>query len=239
MIKVVTAEERHTSDKGAIHSEFSFSFADYDDPSNAHFGCLLALNDNIVQPGQGLAPHPHHDLEIVTYVVSGTLRHEDDLGNTQDLTAGSVQVMSAGAGIRHSESNPSPTEPVRFIQMWFLPAKRNLKPAWASRWFPWQEREGLLNPVIEPEEGGGSLRINQDVRLFIPRLQTGEELAIPFSRERRTHVFILSGHIDLHCGKQKFSLRPGDAARVRNAEELTVCSTGSDEAAEFILIDLP
>lgn len=150
MIKVVTAEERHTSDKGAIHSEFSFSFADYDDPSNAHFGCLLALNDNVVQPGQGLAPHPHHDLEIVTYVVSGTLRHEDDLGNRQDLAAGSVQVMSAGAGIRHAESNPSPTEPVRFIQMWFLPVQRNLRPAWDSRWFPWQEREGLLKPVIEP-----------------------------------------------------------------------------------------
>ncbi|WHX48422.1 pirin family protein [Paenibacillus woosongensis] len=239
MIKVVTAEERHTSDKGAIHSEFSFSFADYDDPSNAHFGCLLALNDNVVQPGQGLAPHPHHDLEIVTYVVSGTLRHEDDLGNRQDLAAGSVQVMSAGAGIRHAESNPSPTEPVRFIQMWFLPVQRNLRPAWDSRWFPWQEREGLLKPVIEPGGSGGSLRMNQDVRLFIPNLQTGEELVIPFGRERRTHLFMLAGHIDLYCGKQKFPLRPGDAARIRNAEELSVCSTGSEEAAEFILIDLP
>lgn len=239
MIKVVTAEERHTSDKGTIHSEFSFSFADYDDPSNAHFGCLLALNDNVVQPGQGLAPHPHHDLEIVTYVVSGTLRHEDDLGNTQELTAGSVQAMSAGAGIRHSESNPSATEPVRFIQMWFLPAERDLKPAWSYRWFPWQEREGLLKPVIAPEETGGSLRINQDVRMYIPKLQTGGELAIPFGSGRRTHLFMLSGHIDFHCGKQKFSLRPGDAARVRNAEELSVCSTASEGAAEFVLIDLP
>ncbi|MFD3262032.1 pirin family protein [Paenibacillus lentus] len=239
MIKVVTAEERHTSDKGAIHSEFSFSFSDYDDPSNAHFGCLLALNDNVVQPGQGLAPHPHHDLEIVTYVVSGTLRHEDDLGNTQDLTAGSVQVMSAGAGIRHSESNPSVTEPVRFIQMWFLPAERNLKPAWDSRWFPWQEREGLLKPIVASGPHVDCLPINQDVQLFIPKLMTGEELSIPSRGERRTHLFMLSGHIDLQCGKQKFPLRPGDAARIRNAEELTVRSTGSGEAAEFILIDLP
>lgn len=239
MIKVVTAEERHTSIKGAIHSEFSFSFSDYDDPSNAHFGCLLALNDNVVQPGQGLASHPHHDLEIVTYVVSGTLRHKDDLGNTQDLTAGSVQVMSAGAGIRHSEGNPSSTEPVRFIQMWFLPAERNLQPAWASRWFPRQEREGLLKPVAAEQARGDCLRINQDVQLFIPILPTGEELTIPSRGERRTHVFMLSGHIGLYCGRQKFSLRPGDAARVRNAEGLTIRSIGSEEAAEFILIDLP
>ncbi|WP_110931376.1 pirin family protein [Paenibacillus bouchesdurhonensis] len=239
MIKVVTAEERHTSDKGAIHSEFSFSFSDYDDPSNAHFGCLLALNDNVVQPGQGLAPHPHHDLEIVTYVVSGTLRHEDDLGNKQDLAAGSVQVMSAGEGIRHSESNPSDTERVRFIQMWFLPAERNLKPAWASGWFPWQEREGGLKPLVAQQPPNGGLRINQDVQLFIPKLNTGEKLPIPSRGERRTHLFMLSGHIDLYCGKQKFSLRPGDAARIRNAEELTVRSTASDGAAEFILIDLP
>lgn len=81
--------------------------------------------------------------------------------------------------------------------------------------------------------------MNQDVRLFIPNLQTGEELVIPFGRERRTHLFMLAGHIDLYCGKQKFPLRPGDAARIRNAEELSVCSTGSEEAAEFILIDLP
>ncbi|AZK46176.1 pirin family protein [Paenibacillus lentus] len=239
MIKVVTAEERHTSDKGAVHSEFSFSFSDYDDPSNAHFGCLLALNDNVVQPGQGLASHPHHDLEIVTYVVSGTLRHEDDLGNKRDLAAGSVQVISAGEGIRHSESNPSDTEPVRFIQMWFLPAQRNLKPDWSSGWFPWQDRRGCLKPLVAPLPLKGGLRINQDVQLYIPTLDTAEELTVPSGDGRRKHLFMLSGHIDLHCGQQKFALRPGDAARIRNAEELTVRGTGSDGAAEFILIDLP
>ena len=98
MIKIVTSVERHTSEKGWIHSEFSFSFADYDDPSNSHFGCLLALNDNQLQPQEGFKKHPHHDLEIVSLVISGTLQHEDDLGNQHVLEAGTVQVMSAGTG---------------------------------------------------------------------------------------------------------------------------------------------
>lgn len=142
MIKVVTSEERHTSYKGPIHSELSFSFSDYDDPSNAHFGCLLALNDNVVAPGEGINAHSHHDLEIVTYIVSGTLRHWDDTGNTKDLETGSLQIMSAGIGISHSENNPSEQYPLRFIQMWFLPSQRDLLPAWDSRYYTQEERMG-------------------------------------------------------------------------------------------------
>ncbi|MEK4512731.1 pirin family protein [Paenibacillus anaericanus] len=239
MIKVVASEERHTSCKGPIHSELSFSFSDYDDPSNTHFGCLLALNDNIVAPGEGIKAHPHHDLEIVTYVVSGTLRHGDDRGNTQDLETGSLQVMSAGTGISHSESNPSEHHPVRFIQMWFLPSQRDLLPAWDSRSYSQEERMGELKPLVSGKVNDNSLRLNQDINIYVPILESGKELNIAGCGKRRTHLFLLSGHVDLHAETQKFSLNPGDTARIKNTDDLIIRSTGSGESAEIIIIDLP
>ncbi|GGH38931.1 pirin family protein [Paenibacillus segetis] len=239
MIKVVTSEERHTSNKGPIHSELSFSFSDYDDPSNAHFGCLLALNDNTVAPGEGIKVHPHHDLEIVTYVVSGTLRHWDDLGNHTNLEAGCLQVMSAGTGISHSESNPAKQTPARFIQMWFLPSQRDLQPSWASRFYSLDERMDDLKPLVSGKGFEGGLRVNQDINLFVPVLRSGAELIAPVSKHRRSHLFLLSGHIDLHFESRKLSLNPGDAARIKNTEDLIIRSTGSDEAAEMMFIDLP
>lgn len=135
MIKIITSAERHTSNREWIHSEFSFSFADYDDPSNAHFGALLAHNDNELKPKQGMEEHPHHDLEIITYVISGVLNHQDDLGNHAELQAGSVQVMSAGTGINHSETNSSEADNVRFLQMWLLPDRPGVAPAWDAKFF--------------------------------------------------------------------------------------------------------
>lgn len=239
MIKVVTSEERHTSYKGPIHSELSFSFSDYDDPSNAHFGCLLALNDNTVAPSEGIKAHPHHDLEIVTYVVSGTLRHWDDLGNHTDLEAGCLQVMSAGTGISHSESNPSEQAPVRFIQMWFLPSKRDLQPSWDSHFYSLDERMGDLKPLVSGKDIKNGLKVNQDINIYMPVLKSGIEMKAPVHKDRHSHLFLLSGHVDLHFESRKLSLNPGDAARIKNIEDLIVRSTGSGEAAEMIFIDLP
>ncbi|MGF7048340.1 redox-sensitive bicupin YhaK (pirin superfamily) [Paenibacillus sp. DS2015] len=245
MIKVVTSAERHTSERGWIHSEFSFSFADYDDPSNAHFGCLLAHNDNQLNAEEGFKKHPHHDLEIVSYVISGTLQHEDDLGNKHLLEAGTVQVLSAGTGVNHSETNPSTTEPVRFLQMWFLPTSPQLESAWEYRTFSKEMRMNQCQPVVV---GRGSsalngstdpLHIHQDIAIYLPYLETGKEIIFPQREDRRTHLYLISGHLEIGCDDGTFHLEPGDAARIHRSCDLRIKGSSSEGISEFILVDLP
>lgn len=239
MIKVITSAERHTSNREWIHSEFSFSFADYDDPSNAHFGCLLAHNENELRPLQGMHRHPHHDLEIITYVISGTLRHEDSLDNKADLQAGSVQVMSAGSGIRHSETNPSETENVRFLQMWLLPDQAGLPPKWDARYFPPEFRKNTWLQVASESGEEGVLEVRENVGIYLTALDTGTELEYPKTAGRRAHIFLISGHAELTTTEGQFQLSPGDAARIRDVGGLKVKGTDSEGEAELILLDLP
>lgn len=243
MIKIVTSAERHTSEKGWIHSEFSFSFADYDDPSNSHFGCLLAHNDNQLQPLEGFKRHPHHDLEIVSYVISGTLQHEDDMGNQHLLEAGTVQVMSAGTGLSHSETNPSSTEPVRFLQMWFLPSVPNLEPKWNYKSLPKETLTHQWDPVVVGQNAVQteypSLRIHQDVSIYIPVLETGQEFVFPQKEDRRAYLFLISGHLEIQCEDGTFHLEPGDAARIHKACDLHIKGSSSEGKSEFVLVDLP
>jgi len=244
MIKIVTSAERHTSEKEWIHSEFSFSFADYEDPSNSHFGCLLAHNDNQLQPQEGFNKHPHHDLEIVSYVISGELQHEDDMGNQHILEAGTVQVMSAGTGLQHAETNPSTIDPVRFLQMWFLPSSPNLEPRWAYRNFPKEMMTNQWQPVVVGQkelqtEDHSPLSIQQDVTIYLPILETGKELVFPQKEDRRTHLFLISGNLEIQCDEGTFHLEPGDAARIHKACDLNIKGSSSEGISEFILVDLP
>ncbi|UQZ33525.1 pirin family protein [Paenibacillus sp. PK3_47] len=239
MIKVVTAAERHTSNKEWIHSEFSFSFADYDDPSNAHFGALLAHNDNELKPQQGMPEHPHHDLEIITYVVSGILRHHDDLGNQADLQEGTVQVISAGTGITHSETNPADSGNVRFLQIWLLPSAPGLEPKWDAKHFPAEFRTNTLLPVVSGTGEDGALKVNENANIYLSLLDTDRELHYPQREDRRTHIFLVSGNVEISCSEGNFQLQSGDAARVRKSCDLTIKGTSSEGQAEIVLIDLP
>ncbi|MNB90023.1 Quercetin 2,3-dioxygenase [compost metagenome] len=239
MIKIITSAERHTSNKEWIHSEFSFSFADYDDPSNAHFGALLAHNDNELKPEQGMEEHPHHDLEIITYVISGVLRHQDDLGNHAELQAGSIQVMSAGTGINHSETNSSPDDNVRFLQMWLLPDRPGVEPSWDAKFFTREQKTGTLLPVASGAEIDGALKLGEDVTVYLSVLETNRLVQYPQKEDRRTHIYLISGNLEVSCSEGEFQLQPGDAARIRKSCDLTLKGTTNDGAAEFILIDLP
>lgn len=241
MFKVITSAERHTSDRGWIHSEFSLSYSDYDDPSNAHFGCLLVHNDNTLKPLEGFKSHPHHDLELVSYIISGTLRHTDDLGNETDLEAGSVQVMSAGTGVKHAEMNPSMHEPVRFIQMWFLPDSRMTSPAWQSRKYGKEQQSNNLLHVVSGahQDGEDILPIHQDVNVYLSRLDPKEVVDYATRNERRTHIFVMSGCVEIRCEERQITLSSGDAVRMKQQVEISIRGTGNGEPAEFILIDMP
>lgn len=239
MIKVVTSAERHTAKEGPVHSEYSFSFADYDDPGNAHFGCLLVLNDHILPSGKQVESHPHHDLEIVTYVVSGRLLHRlESLDREELLEEGSFQVLSAGTGIFHSEHNPASEESVRYLQLWFLPEQRGLEPHTSRKHVPKETRIGKMEPVISGgTDPADSLTIRQDVKIYAPVLVDQAPVSLS-PGGRRVHLFVITGHVDFTCGKQEFSLRPGDAARIHSSEEIVISKTG-EEQAELLLIEMP
>ncbi len=239
MIKVVTSAERHTSNKGWIHSEFSFSFADYEDPSNAHFGCMLAHNDNELKPQQGFRRHPHHDLEIVTYVIEGQLHHSDSLGHEQDLKSSTIQVISAGTGIEHEERNIRDEKPVRFLQMWFLPESPGIRPAYQVHSFKHCERLNRLQPVVSGSGLEGALIIAQDVNLYLSRLENGQQLEYPQQEQRRTHIYVVSGHVEITCKDGDFQLGPGDAARIHKRCPLKIQATGNEDVSELVLTDLP
>ncbi|MDO7907829.1 pirin family protein [Paenibacillus sp. JX-17] len=244
MIKVITSEQRKTDERRGMHSELSFSYGNLDDPHNAHFGCCLLHNDNIMNPGEEQEEQLHHDLELVSYVYSGRLQHYDSLGHVQILEPGSVQVLTAGSGIRHREYNASQQEDVRYIQMWFLPRTRDTEPAYNYRSFTEEERLNVLLPVILSGGAGvqeGGLRMDQEVDLYVSRLDEDKQLEYRsrHSGQRRLHLFVLEGSLEISCEEGTLQLNTGDAARIQTSSKLKILSQGHQGPTEWMLTDMP
>lgn len=222
--------ERGFFDHGWLKTFHSFSFGEYDDPRYRQFKALRVLNEDVVGPNTGFPPHPHRDMEIVTYILSGALEHRDSLGNTSILEKGAVQRMTAGKGIVHSERNPSATEPVHLIQIWLMPRSRGLTPGY--------EEKSALNlgdglTLMASEDGRlGSLLIHQDVNLSIGRLPMNASIAPPLPRGRAAWVQVVQG--DLEVGKE--ALSQGDGLAIVDEPSLAIRATAP---AEFLLFDMP
>ena len=176
--------------------------------------------------------HPHRDMEIVTYVLSGSLEHRDSLGHRGVIGPGEVQVMSAGRGIRHSEYNASKTDPLHLLQLWIFPRHNGLEPRWEQRIFPPEERSGRLLPVVSDGGTPGTLAIDQDAQIFIARLGSGEKDAHSLRAGRKAYLFVISGDVNAN-GKK---LSAGDQARIADEREIRLVAT---RKAELILLDLP
>lgn len=237
MIKIMTAAERHTSQKEWVHSEYSFSFADYDDPHNAHFGSLLAHNDHVLKPGGMIDSELHHDLEIVNIVLNGSIHYEDDMGK-QQLEPGSVQVISTGQGLTHHEKNDS-TEEARFIQMWFLPDRPDMSSTRCNEVFSRDQRLNCLLPMVGGREDERALPIALDIVLYGSVLETGERISYSIAEGRRMHVYLIQGNLEISSEDGTFDLSSGDAARIKECTEVSFKGTSSEGEAEFIVIDLP
>lgn len=231
MIKVVRSEERYHADMGWLSTYWHFSFDTYYDPANTNWGALRVFNDDVVRPGQGFGMHPHRDMEIVTYVLEGELEHRDNQGNTGVIRPGEVQVMSAGAGIVHSEYNHSKDRPVHLLQLWILPRTKGLKPRWEQRPFRSADRSGVLLPVVSAGGIPGTLAIDQEATIYISALRSGQEV-VHGNRGRKAYLFVIGGSLTVNGTL----LGPGDQARIADEPELTLKAV---EDVELILLDLP
>jgi redox-sensitive bicupin YhaK (pirin superfamily) len=230
MIKVRKSHERGHATHGWLDSYHTFSFADYHDPAHVQFRALRVINEDVVAPEQGFGMHPHRDMEIITYVVSGALQHRDSMGHTAVMRGGDVQRISAGTGILHSEFNASAQEPVRLLQIWLVPDHQGAKPAYAEKSFA-DAKPGRLHLVASKDGRDGSIPINQSADLFVGKLDREDKLNHPLAAGRHAWLQVVKGDLELD-GK---SLRAGDGASVSDVAAISLVAR---TPAEFLLFDL-
>ncbi|HMB95619.1 MAG TPA: pirin family protein [Tepidisphaeraceae bacterium] len=231
MINIIPSEKRYHADHGWLDTRWHFSFGDYHDPANMGFSKLRVFNDDIVQGGGGFGMHPHRGMEIITYMISGELRHQDSLGNGDVLRPGEVQVMSAGKGIMHAEFNNSKTDPLRLLQIWILPLNKGLKPRWAQQRFTREQRSNKLLPVVSSGNVSDTLTIDQDAAVYVSSLSAGNAVTHA-STNRHIYLFIISGEATVN----ERPLQTGDQARIENEPTLNI---KAKKDSEIILLDLP
>ena len=230
-LNIRRAGDRGHADHGWLKSNHTFSFADYYDPAHMGFRSIRVINDDRVAPGQGFGTHPHRDMEIFSYVLEGALEHKDSLGNGRVLKPGQIQVMSAGQGVTHSEFNPSPDEPLHFLQIWIQPRARGLTPGY-TEWLPKPEHGDVPKVlVISPDGRDGSAMIHQDVDVYRLRLKAGQTVTHDLKAGRGAWLQIAEGALTLNG----VELQTGDGANTEQAGNLTLTATQPTEA---ILFDL-
>src|SRR5688572_22193948 len=198
MIQVRKSQDRGHADHGWLDTYHTFSFSTYQDPKHTRFRALRVMNEDFVAPGQGFGTHPHHDMEIVTYVLEGALEHKDSMGNGEVLYPGEFQRMSAGTGITHSEFNPSKTEPVHLYQIWLFPEQKGITPSYEQKRFPESERQNRLRLVASRNAEDGSLTIHQDARIYLGSLDARKEVAHQLAQDRHAWLQVLRGNVSLN-----------------------------------------
>jgi quercetin 2,3-dioxygenase len=231
MITVRPAHERGKTQTPWLDSHHTFSFNQYYDPRHSGFRKLFVINEDYVASGKGFGTHSHRDMEIISYVVEGELAHQDSTGVSSIIRPGDVQRMSAGTGVRHSEFNPSDTEPTHFLQIWIQPEQEGLPPSYGQRTFPAAGRRGTLHLVASRDGRNGSVTVHQDVQLYVGTLAAAEEIAHRLGDDRHAWVQVIRGAVRLNGTP----LRAGDGAALSQETVLQIHAT---EAAELLLFDL-
>jgi len=231
MITLRQANERGHANHGWLDSYHSFSFAAYHDPQHMGVSRLRVINDDTVAPGGGFGTHGHADMEIISYVLSGALQHQDSMGNGSIIRPGDVQLMSAGSGIRHSEFNASNEEAVNFLQIWIVPNVSGIKPGYAQKNFT-LELSGQPRLVASPDGRDGSLLIHQDTSMYAARPKNGETLNHKLAAGRTAYLHVTKGELQLNG----ITMHGGDGTTI--TDEPTLELTGKNNA-EVLLFDLP
>jgi redox-sensitive bicupin YhaK (pirin superfamily) len=230
MITVRKAKERGHAGFDWLNTWYTFSFADYHDDRYMGFRALRVINDDTIAGGGGFGTHPHRDMEIITYVLSGALEHRDSMGNGRIIRPGEVQYMAAGTGVAHSEFNPSPTEPVHLLQIWILPDRKGAKPTYAERSFA-QAAPGKLYLAASKSGRAGSIPINQDVDVFIGKLGVGDKINHTLKPGCHAWLQVAEGEMELN-GQP---LKAGDGAALSGETSVQLAGKST---AQVLLFDL-
>ena len=227
------ADKRGKGEYGWLHTRYSFSFADWYEPSRMGFGVLRVLNDDVIDPKSEFASHSHANMEIITIVTEGVVSHKDSMGNSYDIPAGEIQVMSAGTGVTHSESNNSATDRVELFQVWIEPREQNIRPSYAQRAFGWGQKSNDLELLVSGDAGTPALTINQDARVFYGEFDQGKTLTHqPSTRGYGVYVFVINGKAEVAGAL----LGPRDAIGIWETEGVELSFS---EPTRVLLFEVP
>ena len=231
MVHIRRSDERGHANHGWLDSRHTFSFADYYDPQHMHFRSLRVINEDHIAPGAGFPTHPHRDMEIVTYVVSGAVAHRDSSGGEGVIRPGQMQHMSAGRGVQHSEFNASPSEPLHLLQIWILPESRGLPPRYRDIDLADLEGNGPVVLAASKDGRNGTLQIGQDAEIWVGRLGESESVVHSLSPARAVWVQLISGRLVVN-GEE---IGAGDAVAISSEDEVRLHAS---QPAHFLLFDL-
>jgi len=226
------SEERGFADHGWLKSYHTFAFADYFDPQHVEFGPLRVINEDRITAGAGFGTHGHRDMEISSYVIEGELAHKDPLGNGSIIRPGDVQRMSAGAGVRHSEFNPSQRSGTHFLQIWIQPNVRNIEPSYEEKKFSAGEKRGRLRLIVSSDGAEGSVLIHQDAKLYAGLFDGEERAALTVAPKRKIYMHVARGSVVANG----LPLSAGDALKITDETSLNV---EQGRGAEILVFDLP
>ena len=230
MMKVRRANERGHAEHGWLDTYHTFSFADYHDPQWMGFRTLRVINDDLVMPGMGFGTHPHRDMEIITYILSGALEHKDSMGNGRVIRAGEVQYMAAGTGVQHSEFNPAKDEAVHFLQIWIQPDRKGVAPRYAEKSLK-DAPTGKLHLITSKSGRADSIAIHQDADLWLARLDAGNRVTHNLAPGRHAWIHVAEGEVSLNGT----ALRGGDAVAVGEENTLDLSAI---KPSQVLLFDL-
>ena len=231
-MRIRPAAERGAAELGWLSSRHSFSFGQYYEPEHMGYRSLRVINDDRVRPGRGFGTHPHRDMEILSIVVEGALEHRDSLGTGSVIRPGEVQRMTAGTGVEHSEFNPSPSDEVRFLQIWIEPERKGLEPAYEQRAFPWERLRDGWALVASRDGRDGSLTVHQDVSLYRATLGGGARVTQVIGAGRHAWLQVIEGAVEVGGAR----LGEGDGLAISDPGRLVV--TGASEWCDLLLFDL-
>lgn len=230
MLKIRKSEERGQANHGWLKSFHTFSFANYFDQNHMHFSDLRVINEDFIAAGQGFGKHPHQDMEIITYVISGALQHEDSMGNSSTILPNEIQTMSAGTGVFHSEFSNSKEE-THLLQIWILPDKKQIKPNYGQKSFAKNFLNSDFVLAVSGSGKDGSIAINQDVEVFIAKFVAGKKKDFEIKNNRKIWIQVISGKLSINNS----TLNNGDAAAIENEKSIEIIA---EKNSEFLLFNL-
>ena len=231
MIELIPSQTRGEADHGWLKAKHTFSFAEYHNPKRVRFGPLRVINEDRIAPGQGFGTHPHKDMEIVTYPITGAIEHKDSMGNGTVVAAGEVQRMTAGTGIQHSEFNHSKNDELHLLQIWMFPEQKDLEPGYEQKMFSREEKLNQLRLIASRDGRDGSVTVHQRADLYASILEVGAEVDLEIADSNKVFVQVVQGDISVNGQKAA----AGDGVQITDQDRLII--NGQSEA-EFLVFDM-